>query len=43
MCICFRDLGGQARELDADEPAVALWEGALGLWRGGAVAAADGP
>jgi DNA-binding SARP family transcriptional activator len=38
----FRELTGQARGLDADERAVALWAEALGLWRGEAVAGADG-
>ncbi|WP_210582867.1 BTAD domain-containing putative transcriptional regulator, partial [Streptomyces sp. GESEQ-4] len=39
----FRDLAARARSVDADERAVALWEEALGLWRGEAFAGADTP
>ncbi|MGW2291228.1 BTAD domain-containing putative transcriptional regulator [Streptomyces phaeochromogenes] len=39
----FRDLVARARSVDADERAVALWEEALGLWRGEAFAGADTP
>ncbi|MCX4792185.1 tetratricopeptide repeat protein [Streptomyces sp. NBC_01221] len=39
----FRGLAGQAREAGAEERAVALWEEALGLWRGEAFAGADTP
>ncbi|MER6009621.1 AfsR/SARP family transcriptional regulator [Streptomyces bluensis] len=39
----FRALVGQARATEAGERAVALWQEALGLWRGEAFAGADSP
>ncbi|MFJ1805756.1 MULTISPECIES: BTAD domain-containing putative transcriptional regulator [unclassified Streptomyces] len=39
----FRGLVDRARQLHADEQAVALWEAALGLWRGEAFTGADTP
>ncbi|MHB9863462.1 BTAD domain-containing putative transcriptional regulator [Streptomyces sp. YIM S03343] len=39
----FRGLTDRARRAHADEQAVALWEAALGLWRGEAFAGADTP
>ncbi|MDO0936314.1 BTAD domain-containing putative transcriptional regulator [Streptomyces sp. DG2A-72] len=37
----FRRLSSQAREADTDERAVALWQEALGLWRGDAFVGLD--
>ncbi|MFD8001133.1 BTAD domain-containing putative transcriptional regulator [Streptomyces mirabilis] len=39
----FRSLVDRARVVHADEQAVALWEAALGLWRGEAFTGADTP
>ncbi|MEU5088433.1 BTAD domain-containing putative transcriptional regulator [Streptomyces sp. NPDC021356] len=39
----FRDLARQARAADDDEQAAALFEGALGLWRGDAFGTLDTP
>ncbi|MFG2463069.1 BTAD domain-containing putative transcriptional regulator [Streptomyces sp. NPDC048523] len=39
----FRSLVDRARDTYADEQAVALWESALGLWRGEAFTGADTP
>ncbi|MFD3377584.1 BTAD domain-containing putative transcriptional regulator [Streptomyces sp. NPDC058697] len=39
----FRDLVARARSVNAAERAAALWEEALGLWRGEAFAGADTP
>ncbi|MER8162426.1 BTAD domain-containing putative transcriptional regulator [Streptomyces sp. NPDC094472] len=39
----FRETAGRARAADSGEDAAALWETALGLWRGEAFAGADTP
>ena len=39
----FRDLSGLARRAGTDEQAAALWQEALGLWRGSAFAGVDTP